>query len=273
MTLVALLALVALSASPQQPPAPAADQAFAVARAATPAPFRLDRERAQWLEARKSDEDADAYWSERWTADARRDQGIRALAVAPADLPRGCVEIGISGCDTTAGGYLNIRGDRLTWQLQEGFTEEDGRTAGYVLLLGDDPLHPVAWGREGVFYDAPRLLWDNDTAYVWTPGGMAGTGAFNADALYRFTPDAAAPLTAIDTLSWRDRDLPALLPDGREIWKGVGYSYDMLAAHTSLWRPDDGNCCPSGGEATLLFAIEGDRLVLKELIPDDAHRP
>lgn len=196
---------------------------------------------------------------------------IRALVVTPADLPQACIDIGISRCWTSVGGYLNIGRTQLMWQLQDGQTEEDGVTAGYVLLVGDgEPLHPVAWSREGVIYEAPRLIWDQLLPYVWVPGRMAGTGAFNADALFRFTPEADNPLTEIDITRWRDSDLPALLPDDREIWKGVTYRLESLAARTSLWRPEDGNCCPSGGEATLMFEIEDDRLVLKALIPD-AH--
>lgn len=268
MSIIALLASVALGlpGSPQAAP-PEVERAFAAARAVAPAGRKLERERAQWLLERGTDAGADARWTDLWAGAAARDGALRALAVTPADLPRGCVDIGIAGCETSAGGYLNVGGARLMWQLQDGFTEEDGRGAGYVLLVGDDTLRPVAWSREGSFYEAPRLLRVEDTDYVWVPGGMAGTGAYNADALYRFTPDADEPLTEIDTQGWRDLDLPALLPADREIWKGVGYSYDGLSAQTSLWRPDDGNCCPTGGEAILLFAIEGERLVLKQLIP------
>jgi len=43
-----------------------------------------------------------------------------------------------------------------------------------------------------------------------------------------------------------------------------------MTARTALWRPSDGNCCPSGGEATLEFEIRGDRLVLTRLVKDDA---
>lgn len=194
---------------------------------------------------------------------------IRALVVTAADLPRTCVDIGISGCATPAGGYLNIGETRLMWQLQEGFTEADGVMAGYVLLSGGDRLHPVAWSREGAAYEPPRLFWDGEQAYVWVPGFMAGTGAFNADALFRVTPGANSPLTEIDLTRWRETDLPDLLPEGREIWKGVAYRLEFFSARASLWQPQDGNCCPSGGEATLTFEIENDRLVLKALIPDE----
>lgn len=251
-----------------------AEAAFAAAEAVSPTPLRMKREHQEWLQERVMDgsdvAETDERWAERWTTAAARDARVRALAVDARRLPTDCVDIGISDCTTPTGGYLNIRGHLLMWQLQEGFTPEDGKTAGYVLMTGTDRLRAETWGHDGVWYEAPRVLWIADQAYVGVAGVMAGTGAYNADALYRFTPGADHPLTEIDNESWRDIDLPALLPTGLEIWKGVAFNYDTMTARTGLWRPSDGNCCPSGGEATLSFEIVGDRLALVELIKDEA---
>jgi hypothetical protein len=269
--IAALIACASLSAGFAQQAAPEPERAFAAARAVSPTPLRLDRDREAWLEARRDAafrDDVDAQWSERWTADVARDGAVRAIGVTPADLPAGCVDIGISGCKTLSGGYLNINGERLMWQLQDGFTEEDGRAAGYVLLTGADRLHPVAWGREALWYEAPQVFGDDEHAYVRIAGGMAGTGSFNADVLFRYRPGAEPRLEEIDTESWRERDLPALLPPRLEIWKGVAYSDTMQSARAGLWRPDDGNCCPTGGAATLMFEIRGNRLVLTALTRD-----
>lgn len=267
-----IVGLLTTAAAPQDR-SREAEAAFTAARAASPTPLRLDREHQDWLQERAMDgsdiADTDERWIEQWTTSAARDTRVRSLAVAPERLPAGCVDIGISGCTTPTGGYLNIRGQRLLWQLQDGFTPEDGKGAGFVLLTGADRLRAEAWGREGVWYEAPKIVWVEDQAYIAVAGVMAGTGVFNADALYRFTPDADHPLTEIDNESWRDTDLPALLPAGLEIWKGVAFNYDALTARTGLWRASDGNCCPSGGEATLVFEIRGDRLVLTELLKDE----
>lgn len=251
-----------------------AEAALAAAQAVSPTPLRMKREQQEWLQERAMDgsdvAETDARWTERWTTSAARDARVRSQAVRAERLPVDCVDIGISDCATPTGGYLNIRGQLLMWQLQDGFTPEDGKTAGYVLLTGADRLRAETWGHEGVWYEAPKILWIADQAYIGVPGVMAGTGVYNADALYRFTPGADHPLIEIDNESWRDIDLPALLPAGLEIWKGVAFNYDVLTARTSLWRASDGNCCPSGGDATLSFEIVGDRLVLVELIKDEA---
>lgn len=250
-----------------------AEAAFAAARAVSPTPVSLDHTRLVWLDDRAVDSAytvaTDEEWTERWTISAARDARVRSLAVQGESLSTTCVDIGLSDCSTPTGGYLNIRGSRLMWQLQDGFTPEDGKSAGYVLLTGSDRLRAEAWGHEGVWYEAPKIVWMEDQAYIAVAGVMAGTGAFNADALYRFTPGADRPLTEIDNASWRADDLPGLLPPGLEIWKGVTFNYDTLTARTGLWRPSDGNCCPSGGEATLIFEIRGDRLVLTQLLKDE----
>ncbi|HWW11829.1 MAG TPA: hypothetical protein VN018_04875, partial [Brevundimonas sp.] len=186
-----------------------------------------------------------------------------------AGLPEGCVDIGLGDCTTFTGGYLNIDRERLIWQLQNGFTPQDGGVAGYVLLTGGERLQAQTWDHGGIRYEPPQIFRVEDQVYVAVAGVIAGTGAYNADALYRFTPGADHPLTEIDNESWRDTDLPALLPTGLEIWKGVAFNYDSLIARAGLWRQSDGNCCPTGGEATLEFEIRGDRLVLTRLIKDE----
>ena len=268
-----IVGLLTTAAAPQDSQR-RAEAAFDAARAVSPTPVRVEHARLVWLDDRAMDgadvAGTDEEWTERWRLSAARDAQVRSQAIQGDSLPGACVDIGLSDCSTPTGGYLNIRGARLMWQLQDGFTPEDGKSAGYVLLTGTDRLRAEAWGHEAVWYEAPKIIWIEEQAYIGVAGVMAGTGVFNADALYRFTPGADHPLTEIDNTSWRADDLPALLPTGLEIWKGVAFNYDTLTARTALWKPDDGNCCPSGGEATLVFEILGDRLVLTQLLKDEA---
>lgn len=267
-----IVGLLTTAATPQDERS-RAEAAFAAARAVSPTPLRLDQEHRSWMEERTFEgavvADVDDFQAEHWIASAARDTRTRALAIRTTSLPDACVDIGLSNCSTATGGYLNIDGHRLSWQLQNGFTPEDGTAAGYVLLTGGDRLRAEAWGHAGIRYEPPTVIRVEGQAYVAIPGRIAGTGAHNADALFRVTPGANPLLTEIDNETWRDTDLPALLPTGLEIWKGVTFNYDGLTARTGLWRASDGNCCPSGGEATLVFEIRGDRLVLTELLKDE----
>ncbi|WP_439470569.1 hypothetical protein [Brevundimonas sp.] len=268
-----IVGLLTTAATPQDERS-RAEAAFAAARAVSPTPLRLDQDRRSWLQERAFEgavvAEVDDLQAEHWIASAARDARTRALAVRTTSLPDACVDIGLSNCSTATGGYLNIDGRRLSWQLQNGVTPEDGTAAGYVLLTGDDRLRAEVWGHAGIRYEPPTVMRVEGQTYVAIPGRIAGTGAYNADALFRVTPGADPLLTEIDNETWRDADLPALLPTGLEIWKGVAFNYDdeSLTARTSLWTSRDGNCCPSGGQATLVFEIRGGRLVLTELLKD-----
>ena len=269
---IAAAAILALCASPalaQTPPD--LEQVWAQARAVSPAPLSLDREHVRWLSERTSDEAADQRWKEAWLRATARDAAARRLVVAEADLGEACIPFGLDGCTTDQGGYLNAREGRLYWQIQNGSTDEDGMTAGFVLLTRTaEGLKPVAWGFEGVFYSPPVFIRDgDDRAYVAIPGRTAGTGQFIVDRLYRWTPDAARPLTQIDNETWQD-SLDDRLPAGLGVWQGVEFHYEGFSAHTSLWQDGDANCCATGGDAWLSFAIEGEALVLKDVAVNDA---
>ncbi|MDP1912422.1 hypothetical protein [Brevundimonas sp.] len=185
---------------------------------------------------------------------------------AVARLAEACVNIGVKGCTTTEGGYFNVAGRVLYWQIQSGETSSDLSGAAYVFIIKDGAgdLRSVASGADGYFYEAPSLVRVDQTAHLAIAGRMRGTGNFNADALYRLTPDGASPLVKLDNESWRDT-LTRHLPPGLGVRKGVSFTYgdETITALTSLWRDADGECCPTGGEARLFFAIEDDRLVLR----------
>ena len=269
---IAIAAVVTLCASralAQTPPD--IEQVWSHARAVSPAPLSLDREHDRWRSERTSDAEADLRWKEVWLSSTARDAAARRLVVAEADLGEACIPFGLDGCTTDQGGYLNAREGRIYWQLQNGSTDEDGMTAGFVLLTRTaEGLKPVAWGFEGAFYSPPVFIRDgDDRAYVAIPGRAAGTGQFNVDRLYRWTPDAAQPLSQIDNETWRD-SLDDRLPTGLGVWQGVEFNYEGLSAKTSLWQDSDANCCASGGDAWLSFAIEGEALVLKDVAANDA---
>lgn len=191
--------------------------------------------------------------------------------VAAASLPGlddTCLETKLKGCAVTASGYLSAGSDlRVAYQVQDGFTEEDGVLGGIVLFVEK----PEGWtlfasAFEG-YYEPPRLV-SHELTLLHVPGYTGGTGAYNVDLLYLWD-DGVTDFLPIDMSRW----IPGMvdwLPDGLQIWKGVDYDFDdwfygELNARTPLWRDDDGNCCPSGGEATIHFAIEGYGLVVTGL--------
>lgn len=266
-----ILTLMGTPALAQSPGPQAVERAYTAARAVSPTPLDIDRQRAAWLMERAETTtplEIDEHWRTLWAASADRDTKARGVEVRASDLPEGCIAIRLSGCTSPSGGYVTMDEHRLYWQLQDGFTPEDGVGAGFVLLTDAGAhLTPTAWDFDGVFYEPPVVFRHRDQLYVAVAGWSAGTGAFNVDRLFRWVPGTAQPLIQIDTETWRDT-LDQHLPPGRSVWKGVAFDYPSLRATTGLWRDQDGNCCPSGGQAVIGFEIQDDTLVVTEVQSD-----
>lgn len=192
--------------------------------------------------------------------------GASPGVIAAGRLAEACVDVGVKGCVTTGGGYFKAAGrPTLYWQLQQGETPDDTAGAAYVLLATDPDrgLKILASGVESHHdYETPELIWTDEAPYVAIAGVMAGTGHYNADALYRWTTDPSRPVVKLDNQGWVE-GFGRLLP-GFGVRKGLWFDYgdSGITAMTSLWRDADAECCPTGGDARLRFAIEGDRLVL-----------
>lgn len=259
---------------------PTLDQALRRARDATPLPLSLARDQADWRESHADLpaglDPADDILSriESLTAQAERDERIGRTVFrdgAPA-LGRECVATGLQGCSSSMGGYLALREGGLQWQVQEGYTDENG-IAGGIVFIGDagaarmGPAAPIAWSFDAARFDAPVLLtgpeFDGEV-YIAVPGVRAGSGSGNADVLFRWDLPDTRRLAQIDTWSWRD-SLDERLPEGLDIQQGIRFDWPNMMAFTPLWQAGDGHCCGTGGTAILSFEIEGDRLVLSNV--------
>ncbi|HEY1225413.1 MAG TPA: hypothetical protein VGE54_09315 [Brevundimonas sp.] len=261
------------------PPSEEFSRAYEAAMAVSPTSRQLEAEQREWLKYREMDEygqgaDGDDERMQDLSRRAARDQALARIELSSPDAMAACVGEALKGCSSRAAGWLTSPGgDRLFWQLQDGFTDENGITGGIMLLSagGMGPVRPVAWAFEGYRYEAPTLLMIDGKMYVAASGRMQGTGNGNADVIFRWDPNAARPLTQVDNWSWRDA-LAERLPAGLEVWKGVDFRYsdEGAWAWTPLWQEGDGNCCASGGDAGLNFRIEDDVLVLDSVSAHDA---
>lgn len=194
-------------------------------------------------------------------------KGVRPLVKTPSARGETCMATWLDqGCRVTSSGILwSEDGRSIYWQMMDGASGEDGIGAGIVLWAGSGhgTAKLVGWSFDGVHYEPPRLT---QGGMIWVPGRVMGTGNGNADLLFRWDADSKS-WQDIELDSWRDA-LPAKLPKGFGMWKGVDYDFEGMGAASKLWRDKDGNCCPSGGDAQLDFAIEGRSLVLKDVDVD-----
>ena len=203
---------------------------------------------------------------------------VAVLQFLPADvraaslpeLDGTCLETRLQGCTVLTSGYIALeQGQRIAFQTQAGFTDADGVKGG-VVLFEETPNGWSAFASafDGYRYDVPRVV-EHDDTLLHVAGYTGGSGAYNADLLFTWGDTGAAHYSEgwipIEMEGWLS-SIGALLPEGLEIWQGVDYDFDdwfygELNARTPLWRGDDGNCCPSGGWATIHFAIQNNALV------------
>lgn len=184
-------------------------------------------------------------------------------------LNSACLASILKGCDVVSSGYVGNRelDGQVAFQTQSGFTDDDGVLDGIVLFVQrDGDWHLLRAAFDGYDYTAPIITdWDNGIM-LHSAGYSGGTGAYNVDLLYQRRDDVWHPIDIDTWLATAGNHLPA----GLEIWKGVDYDiqdwFGGLQAHTWLWRGDDGNCCPTGGEADITFAIEDDALVVTSVV-------
>lgn len=261
------LGLTASPALAQEPPIlPEVATAYEAALATSVTPRRLIDEQRAWLAGRDRNavgepNDIDRERIAELEARAAMDQAIMTATVTDA-LPGECFGPALLACTSPIGGYLtDPNGTDLAWQMQRGLLP-DGETEGHgVVVTAFDPggqSVPSVW----VFGQAQRL----PPQYI----ERAGRRFLVLPARHDFLDDAedvvfewsdGARLSQIDTWSWRD-DLAERLPPGLTLPRNVAIDMAELTARTPLWLGDGDTDEPTGGEATLRFVLDGDRLVL-----------
>ncbi|MDZ4372116.1 MAG: hypothetical protein U1C74_11910 [Phenylobacterium sp.] len=202
LAVLTLASLTLAGAGPVTGQTPTMEQALRRAQDYSPLPLTLAREQADWLESHanlpEGFDPADDIQSriEALTAQADRDAGLARTIFRDGAPPLGreCVATGLKGCTSPMGGYLALDEGGLHWQLQQGFTDEDGVSGG-IVFIGDagaarmGPTAPIAWSFDGARFEAPVLLTGPEfdgKAYIAVPGVRAGSGSGNADVLFRW---------------------------------------------------------------------------------------
>lgn len=194
-----------------------------------------------------------------------------------SDINSKCIESQLQDCEVLTAGFINYedseqKGEpRLAWQTQSGSTSEEGTLGGFVLFEHDDQGWQLLDAHFDGWFSAPTL---NETGLLHISGVGSGTGGANADRLYQWrdAEDASGGegWREIDLHKWWDT-IEGLLPTDLEIRKGVAYDFhypwETPVAFTPLWRPDDAQCCPQGGEAIISFEITDDQLVATKVRP------
>ncbi len=203
--------------------------------------------------------------------DGRRDCPPNPVFARPAGLERNCLGAALRNCRVGAAGIVasEDRNTRILFQIQHGFTDSDGLRAGIVLMAETrGGWRLVGWSFEGVSFTPPRLVETDDGLMLHAEGRTGGSGNGNADLFYRQSPQG---WVEVESESWWAA-LPGRLPAGLTIMQGVDYDLESLSARSPLWREEDGNCCPRGGQARLEFRVRERALILAAVTLDAVAR-
>jgi hypothetical protein len=261
----------------------AVERAEAAYLGATPLPVDARDEAREWRIWLEETDAADrpAMEAERVAQLERATARDRRLAEHVTDfdaLGSACPPGVLNSCRVEAAGVVILPADEeaglpgrsLYWQQLRGGGEWEMPQASVILYTprADGRLATRTWVQTAIVHEPPVLIEGQGDLYIAVPGYHDGTGRMNADVLFRWTPESDRPFTQIDVTSWK-ADLADQLPAGLEVWKGVGYRWPALMAETGLWQANDANCCPTGGDAWLSLAIDGDRLVIEHLQVND----
>lgn len=249
--------------------------AYAAALAASPTPRRLKAEQQVWLKQRDKTDDLDAAITTRantLAAQALTDRRVRR-PVPIKSLASRCAPVFAAGaCKVQKSGKV-AGAEGLWWQVLDGGDEQ---MAAVVLAAqpGGDAATPMVWTQDvGVaYYDAPRVVRSPAGDLLVLGGAMAGTGNLNIEVVLQRT--GRGRWAEVDTQGWLTA-LPARLPGGMGVWKGVYPDYETFTATTALWKDGDANCCPTGGFVAVTLRMAGDRLVIdgaKVTLGEDAAR-
>lgn len=202
-----------------------------------------------------------------YVATGARDLAKLAISIeTPADMGRDlaktCMAKAVVSCVVESAGFLNAGGTararQIAWQYVSGLEPNGGIPLRMTMAWDISGNTPVLIGFTSTEGEAepPRLVDNGEDMILHLPARTAGTGEGNADSLFLFKP---AGWVNIGLASWKN-ELPAKLPKGLGVWKGVEYSYYGLSSTVPLWRDDDANCCPTAGDAYVNFKVVNDRL-------------
>lgn len=263
---LAILALAAATsactAQTTPTPAPVADTldgAYRQALTLSPLRYEIENEHRYWVDAPESERSDEAGYLTRLQDRIRQDQRASAARTTAAALNT-CVDVVMKGCSVRSAGFLGM-GDagRIWWQIQDGFTEEDG-VGGGVMIFEEEAggrLKPILWTFEGSRYENPYLEPHGDGRWLLiVPGLSRGTGSGDMTVMMVHRDGG---WHAVD-MDWQSRVGDRL--GGFETRHQPRWLFPRLEAWSPLWRADDANCCGTAGSAEMEFDVVDDRLTL-----------
>jgi hypothetical protein len=111
------------------------------------------------------------------------------------------------------------------------------------------------------YYEKPEIIRTAAGDIFEIPIVVDGTGHFNESEYYLWEN---LEWRRLDSMSWLN-ELSRQIPLGLAMWKGVWPNLTTMEAIAGLYRRDDANCCPTGGEVRVKLAIRSGQFVIESV--------
>lgn len=112
----------------------------------------------------------------------------------------------------------------------------------------------------------PVITRHGDETLLFLPCEETGTAGGPIPMLYRRVgPASFRRWHDVDTVSWQ-AELARRLPPAMDVYATLSLDPVRLTAAFRLSRHEDPPCCPTGGQAEARLALEGDQLVLRDVV-------
>ncbi len=100
----------------------------------------------------------------------------------------------------------------------------------------------------------PTITTVNNHSVLAYKATYPGTGY--ADVAYYFMYDSDKKCPRAVDISAIEKAITKTVPKDWGVWKGGGLDFNGLRYSHYIWRPHDGNCCPTGGKIDLKLTLE-----------------
>lgn len=158
--------------------------------------------------------------------------------------------------------------DEGTTCASDTFTANYHRRRGLAIFRKESPEEELtlmlsrATPEIGIYvYDRPEIIESSAGTVLVVPIRVDGTGSGNESEYYLRQEGIWLRL---DATSWL-QELRRRIPEQFGMWKGLWPDLRTMTAKTGLYRPDDANCCPTGGEIRVQLTIRDGALVIIDL--------
>jgi hypothetical protein len=141
---------------------------------------------------------------------------------------------------------------------------EKTKAFGKMVVIGSqNRFRPVVWIFDDteVHFSSSQIITVQGVSVLSTRTRIDGTGNFHYEDYFVFDRQMKMPVnlqpdSAIEAATKR------LLPAGHGVWKGGGFDLAAMTYKQAVWKNEDSNCCPSGGDIELHLQIKANRIVV-----------